>query len=145
LRPKQRYQQRTHSNTILLKACFGPSVSRSAWNCEGKANVTQNPIGDQPADIEEQVTKMVKQYIRNPNCIIVAVSKATEDSANSESLKLAREVDKEGIRTIGVLTQIDLVENSVNILRDYNVLSNQLSLGYVCVYLRPSKSTHSIE
>ena len=43
----------------------------------------QNPIGDQPKDIEEQVVKMIKGYIKNPNCIIVAVSKATEDSANS--------------------------------------------------------------
>jgi dynamin 1-like protein len=37
---------------------------------------------------------MVKGYMKNPNCIIVAVSKATDDSANSESLKLAREIDK---------------------------------------------------
>ena len=69
---------------------------------------------------------MVKGYIKNPSCIIVAVSKATDDSANSESLKLAREVDRDGVRTIGVLTQIDLVDQSVNILRDYSILSNQL-------------------
>lgn len=40
------------------------------------------------------VTKMIKGYISNRNCIIIAVSKATEDSANSESLKLAREIDR---------------------------------------------------
>ena len=45
--------------------------------------IIKNPIGDQPRDIEEQVTKMVKNYIKNPSCIIVAVSKATDDSANS--------------------------------------------------------------
>ncbi len=60
---------------------------------------------------------MVRGYIKNPNCIIVAVSKASEDSANSESLKLAREVDKEGIRTIGVLTQVDLIDPSHNPLK----------------------------
>jgi dynamin 1-like protein len=32
-------------------------------------------------------------YIQNPNAIILAVSKATDDLANSESLKLARTVD----------------------------------------------------
>ena len=58
---------------------------------------------------------------------------------------MAREVDKEGVRTIGVLTQIDLVEESVNILRDYSILSNQLTLGHVCVYLRPAKSVLTIE
>jgi dynamin 1-like protein len=45
--------------------------------------IIKNPVGDQPKDIEEQVIKMVKGYIKNPNCIIVAVSKATDDSANS--------------------------------------------------------------
>ncbi len=45
--------------------------------------IIQNPIGDQPKDIEEQVVKMIKGYIKNPNCIIVAVTKATDDSANS--------------------------------------------------------------
>lgn len=104
----------------------------------------KNPTGDQPKDIEDQVTKMIKGYIKNPNCIIVAVSKATDDSANSESLKLAREIDKEGVRTMGVLTQIDLVDDSVNILRDYNTLANHLELGHVCVFLRPSKSTLTI-
>jgi dynamin 1-like protein len=88
---------------------------------------------------------MIKSYIKNPNCIIIAVSKAIDDSANSESLKLAREIDKEGVRTIGVLTQVDLVDESVNILKDYNTLSNKLFLGHTCVYLRPAKSNLTIE
>jgi len=91
------------------------------------------------------VTKMIKNYISNRNCIIIAVSKATEDSANSESLKLAREIDREGIRTIGVITQVDMLDESVNILKDYSTLSNKLLLGHTCVYLRPSKSTLTIE
>ena len=90
------------------------------------------------------VTKMIKGYISNRNCIIIAVSKATEDSANSESLKLAREIDREGCRTIGVITQVDLLDSSVNILKDYNTLSNKLFLGHTCVYLRPPKSSLTI-
>ena len=38
--------------------------------------------------------------MRNPNSIILAVNKATEDLNNSESIKLAREVDPFGNRTI---------------------------------------------
>ena len=87
---------------------------------------------------------MVKGYIKNQNCIIVAVSKATDDSANSESLKLAREIDKYGLRTIGVLTQVDLLDPSINILKDYNILTNKLALGHTCVFLRPLKSNLSI-
>jgi dynamin 1-like protein len=58
---------------------------------------------------------------------------------------LAREIDREGIRTIGVLTQVDLVDEGVNILRDYNTLSNKLLLGHTCVFLRPPKSTISLD
>ena len=58
---------------------------------------------------------------------------------------MAREVDRDGVRTIGVLTQIDLVEDSINVLREYSILSNQLALGHVCVYLRPFKSQLTIQ
>ena len=53
----------------------------------------QNPSEGQPEDIEVQVLNMIKHYIKNENCLIMAVSKATDDLANSESLKLARTVD----------------------------------------------------
>ena len=41
-------------------------------------------------------------YIKNPNTIILAISAANNDLANSDALKLAREVDPEGQRTLGV-------------------------------------------
>ena len=44
-----------------------------------------------------------------------------------------------------MLTQIDLVEDSINVLREYSILSNQLALGHVCVYLRPFKSQLTIQ
>jgi|688.fasta_scaffold517224_1 hypothetical protein len=87
---KQRNQQCSTSSEILFKESAKLVTRGSPWNREGSNPSIQNPIGDQPKDIEEQVTKMVKGYIKNPNCIIIAVSKATDDSANSESLKLAR-------------------------------------------------------
>ena len=43
-------------------------------------------------------------YIKNPNCIILAISRGPDDLSNSEALKLAREVDIYGNRTIGVIT-----------------------------------------
>jgi len=36
--------------------------------------------------------------------MILAISKASDDLATSDSLKLARAVDPEGSRTIGVIT-----------------------------------------
>jgi len=54
--------------------------------------ITKVPTADQPEDIERQIKTMVMQFISNPNSIIVAVSSATEDLANSEAIKIARYV-----------------------------------------------------
>lgn len=49
------------------------------------------------------------KYITKPNSIILAVTAANQDLANSDGLKMAREVDPDGARTIGVLTKVDLM------------------------------------
>lgn len=46
----------------------------------------------------------------NPNSLILAVTPATTDLATSEALKLAREVDPEGRRTLAVITKLDLMD-----------------------------------
>jgi hypothetical protein len=71
--------------------------------------LTKVPVGDQPRDIEKQIRDMLMKYISKPACIILAVTAANTDLANSDGLKLAREVDPEGTRTIGVLTKVDLM------------------------------------
>lgn len=52
---------------------------------------------------------MIMSFIRNPNTIILAVTPANTDLANSDSLKLAREVDPEGDRTIGVIKKLQMM------------------------------------
>lgn len=71
--------------------------------------LTKVPVGDQPRDIERQIREMLLKFIMKPNSIILAVTAANTDLANSDGLKLAREVDPEGTRTIGVLTKVDLM------------------------------------
>lgn len=66
--------------------------------------ISQVPIGDQPPDIENQVRDMILSYISNPNCLILAVTAANTDMATSEALKLARDVDPDGM-TIFVLEE----------------------------------------
>lgn len=74
------------------------------------------PVGDQPKDIEKQIREMILKYITKPNAIILAVTAANSDLANSDGLKLAREVDPEGLRTIGVLTKIDLMDQGTDVI-----------------------------
>ena len=76
--------------------------------------ITRVPVGDQPEDIETQIRKMVLEYISNPNCIVLAVHAANTNLATSEALKLAREVDPNGNRTLAVCTKLDLMDHGTD-------------------------------
>lgn len=54
------------------------------------------PVGDQPADIEQQIREMIMQFIGRESCLILAVTPANTDLANSDALKLAKDVDPQG-------------------------------------------------
>ncbi|KAL8666223.1 MAG: hypothetical protein Q9168_007537 [Polycauliona sp. 1 TL-2023] len=98
--------------------------------------LTKVPVGDQPRDIEKQIKDMVLKQIQKPNAIILAVTAANTDLANSDGLKLAREVDPEGQRTIGVLTKVDLMDDGTDVV---DILAGRiipLRLGYVPVVNR---------
>jgi dynamin 1-like protein len=78
--------------------------------------LTKVPVGDQPKDIEKQIKDMILKYISKNNAIVLAVTAANTDLANSDGLKLAREMDPEGVRTIGVLTKIDLMDQGTDVV-----------------------------
>ncbi|KAM9385479.1 dynamin 3a isoform 6-T7 [Pholidichthys leucotaenia] len=101
--------------------------------------ITKVPVGDQPADIEYQIRDMVMQYICKENCLILAVTPANTDLANSDALKLAKDVDPQGQRTIGVITKLDLMDAGTNARE---VLENRvlpLRRGYIGVVNRSQK------
>lgn len=58
--------------------------------------MTKVPVGDQPADIEHQIREMLMQFVTKENCLLLAVSPANSDLANSDALKIAKEVDPQG-------------------------------------------------
>ncbi|XP_061388829.1 dynamin-1-like protein [Musca vetustissima] len=72
--------------------------------------ITKVPVGDQPEDIEQQIKDLLLKYIENPNSIILAVTAANTDMATSEALKLAKDVDPDGRRTLAVVTKLDLMD-----------------------------------
>lgn len=59
--------------------------------------MTKVPVGDQPADIEFQIREMLMQFVTKENCLLLAVSPANSDLANSDALKIAKEVDPQGV------------------------------------------------
>ncbi|CCE63388.1 hypothetical protein TPHA_0E02980 [Tetrapisispora phaffii CBS 4417] len=105
--------------------------------------ITKVPIGEQPPDIERQIKNLLMEYIATPNCIILAVSPANIDLVNSDALKLAREVDPMGKRTIGVITKLDLMDSGTHAL---DILSGKLyplKLGFVGVVNRSQQDIQS--
>uniref|UniRef100_A0A8D0AD83 Interferon-induced GTP-binding protein Mx n=1 Tax=Sander lucioperca TaxID=283035 RepID=A0A8D0AD83_SANLU len=101
--------------------------------------ITKVPVGDQPVDIEQQIRDMILQFITKESCLILAVTPANTDLANSDALKLAKDVDPQGLRTIGVITKLDLMDEGTD-ARD--ILENKLlplRRGYIGVVNRSQK------
>ncbi|XP_041912974.1 dynamin 3a isoform X3 [Alosa sapidissima] len=101
--------------------------------------ITKVPVGDQPPDIEYQIRDMIMQFICRENCLILAVTPANMDLANSDALKLAKDVDIQGQRTIGVITKLDLMDEGTDARA---ILENRLlplRRGYIGVVNRSQK------
>ncbi|KAH9760233.1 dynamin-1-like protein [Citrus sinensis] len=98
--------------------------------------ITKVPVGDQPTDIEARIRKMIMAYIRQENCIILAVSPANSDLATSDALQMAREADPTGSRTIGVITKLDIMDRGTNACNFLLGKVVPLRLGYVGVVNR---------
>lgn len=94
---------------------------------------------DQPPELKQKIADLCDKYIQPPN-VILAISAADVDLANSTALRASRRVDPRGERTIGVITKMDLVSPE----RGHDVLSDKkypLRLGYVGVVTRIPQTT----
>ncbi|XP_028998901.1 dynamin-2-like isoform X1 [Betta splendens] len=101
--------------------------------------MTKVAVGDQPLDIEHQIRDMLLQFITKESCLILAVTPANTDLANSDALKIAKEVDPQGMRTIGVITKLDLMDEGTDA---QDILENKLlplRRGYIGVVNRSQK------
>ena len=98
--------------------------------------MTKVPVGDQPADIDIQIRELTLKYITPPNTLILALTPANTDLANSDALLVAREVDPEGDRTIGVFTKIDLMDEGTDAIKMLEGDIYPLKLGYFGVKCR---------
>lgn len=89
---------------------------------------------NQPLQLKQKINELCDKYIQPPN-VILAISAADVDLANSTALRASRRVDPRGERTIGVVTKMDLVDPA----RGAAILADKqypLRLGYVGVVTR---------
>ena len=102
---------------------------------------TKTNVLGQDENIEQQVLDLNLPFMKDENTIILAIQDATQDIGISEALKhaLSRDVDPQGLRTIGVLTKIDNINSVTDKMRVVEILENRtkpLKLGYVGVINR---------
>ncbi|KIV87910.1 hypothetical protein PV11_03426 [Exophiala sideris] len=93
---------------------------------------------DQPPELKQKIADLCDKYIQPPN-VILAISAADVDLANSTALRSSRRVDPRGERTIGVITKMDLVDAA----RGADILTDRkypLRLGYVGVVCKIPQS-----
>lgn len=97
--------------------------------------ITKIPVrdSDHPLNIEELTTNLALNYVRDPRTIILCTVQANIDLSTSDAIKIAKQIDLNGERTICALTKVDLVDRGSDIL---NILNNDeivLKYGYVAV------------
>jgi hypothetical protein len=129
------------SDEPIQLSIYSPNVpDLSLIDLPGYIQVTGR---NQPLELKQKIADLCDRYIQPPN-VILAISAADVDLANSTALRASKRVDPRGERTIGVITKLDLVdpERAVDILTDQRY---PLRLGYVGVVCRappPPPLTH---
>mgnify|MGYP006128427481 CR=1 FL=1 len=87
----------------------------------------------QPKDIKLIIRKLIAKYISDSDTIIMAVMPARTDLEADLALDLIKEHDPEGLRTVGILTKLDLMNDGTDITKYLeNKISRdlQLKMGY---------------
>ena len=98
--------------------------------------ITKISVSEQSSSIVDVIKNLVTGYIKPSNTILLDVSPANMDLANSDSLQIARSVDPEGSRTLGVITKVDLMDAGTDCLDVLENRSYPLTLGYIAVVNR---------
>jgi len=100
--------------------------------------ITRVPLkdSDQTEDIEKVTRDMVMRYASDKRTVILAVIPANQDISCSDALQIARSIDPEGIRTLGVITKVDIMDSGTDAGRMLQGADIPLRLGYVGVKLR---------
>jgi len=100
--------------------------------------ITRIPLkdSDQPVDIEEITKRMALKYVSDKRTIILCVIPANIDITTSDALQMAQRADTKGLRTIGVITKIDIMDKGTNAKKTLLGQEVNLRLGFVGVKLR---------
>ncbi|KAK4389274.1 Dynamin-related protein 4C [Sesamum angolense] len=102
--------------------------------------ITRVPVHGQPADIYEQISKIIMEFITPEESIILNVLSASVDFSTCESIRMSQLVDKTGQRTLAVVTKAD--RSPEGLLEKVTADDVNIGLGYVCVRNRIGDETY---
>lgn len=74
---------------------------------------------------------MAARYVGDSRTIILCVLPANADMSTSDGLQMARQLDPKGIRTIGVITKVDIMDKGTNAKRMIEGKDINLRLGFI--------------
>ena len=127
------------SENVVCVSIVGPSV--------GNLTLVDLPGLIQATSAKEEeryivmIENLVKKYAKNDRNVIVECITCKDDIENQKVYTLARDFDPDGVRTIGVLTKIDTIEEGCHSkwIEVLNGNTHFLNHGYFAVR-NPSKS-----
>jgi len=128
--------QNISHNAIVLKIYSPNYPTISLVDLPGLTSVACLDKG-QPADIKDQIRRLVGSYIKSERSIILLVMAARSDLEVDQGLELAKEYDPHGLRTVGVITKVDLMNSGTDVgdyLENRNISESlQMKYGYFAV------------
>jgi hypothetical protein len=120
-------------DVLRIKFCGNTGLNLAIVDLPGIIQVPNDEQDDNDVDI---VHALVDSYVANPRTIILAVVQAGNDISNQPIIKKSKKFDKDGERTIGVITKPDLINEGAQAriaALSRNEDTTKLKLGFFMV------------
>jgi hypothetical protein len=120
-------------DVLRIRFCGNTGLNLTIVDLPGIIQVPNDEQDDNDVDI---VHALVDSYVANPRTIILAVVQAGNDISNQPIIKKSKKFDKDGERTIGVITKPDLINEGAQAriaALSRNEDTTKLKLGFFMV------------